>query len=94
MRPGTLSAAERSYPKSEVSGSGRECQAVTAQERPRGATLRLRPEAARISHLAPEAGAVALRSHPALEARDGSREGQPQSSGYQGAGGFRGAIPR
>ena len=32
-------AAERSYPMSEVRGGGRECQAVTAQERPRGATL-------------------------------------------------------
>ena len=31
-------AAERSYPMSEVRGGGRECQAVTAQERPRGAT--------------------------------------------------------
>ena len=30
--------AKRSYPTSEVRGSGRECEAVTAQERPRGAT--------------------------------------------------------
>ena len=35
-------AAKRSYPTSEVRGSGRECQAVTAQERRRGATLRPR----------------------------------------------------
>ena len=45
-RPGALSGAKRSYPTSEVRGSGRECQAVTAQERPRGATLRPRPGAA------------------------------------------------
>ena len=29
---GTFSAAERSYPMSEVRGSGRECQAAMAQE--------------------------------------------------------------
>ena len=38
LRPGTLSAAERRYPTSEVRGSGRECQAATAQEWLRGAT--------------------------------------------------------
>ena len=38
LRPGALSAAERSYPMSEVRGSGRERQAATAQERLRGAT--------------------------------------------------------
>ena len=42
--------AKRSYPTSEVRGSGRECQAVTAQERPRGATLRPRSVAARRSY--------------------------------------------
>ena len=31
-------AIKRSYPKSKVRGSGRECQAATAQERPRRAT--------------------------------------------------------
>ena len=35
---GAFSEAERSYPMSEVRGSGRECQAVTVQEQPRGAT--------------------------------------------------------
>ena len=35
-------AAKRSYPTSEVRGSGREYQPATAQERPRGATLRPR----------------------------------------------------
>ena len=38
-------AAKRSYPTSEGRGSGRECQTVTAQERPRRATPRLRPGA-------------------------------------------------
>ena len=33
-----LSAAKRSYPTSEVRGSGQECQAATAQERWRRAT--------------------------------------------------------
>ena len=47
--------AKRSYPTSEVRGSGRECQAVTAQERPRGATLRPRP------------GAAAGRSNPTFK---------------------------
>ena len=45
-RAGTLSVAERSYPTSEVRGSGFECQAATAQERPRGATLHSRSGAA------------------------------------------------
>ena len=39
---GALSAAERSYPTSEVRGRSQECQAATAQERPRGATIRPR----------------------------------------------------
>ena len=38
--------AERTYPTSKVRGGGRECQAATAQERPRGATPRLRSGAA------------------------------------------------
>ena len=37
--------AERNYPTSEVRDSGLECQALTAQERLRGATPRLRPGA-------------------------------------------------
>ena len=44
--------AERSYPTSEVRGSSRECQAVMAQEWPRGATSRSR------------SGAAAGRSNP------------------------------
>ena len=31
--------AKKSYPTPEVRGGGRECQASTVQERPRGATL-------------------------------------------------------
>ena len=38
-------AAKKSYPRSKVRGSGRECQAATVQERPRGAIPRPRPEA-------------------------------------------------
>ena len=62
-------AAKRSYPASEVRGSGREFQASTAQEQPRGATPRLR------------SGAVAGRRYPMPEARGGSREEQPHVQG-------------
>ena len=63
-------AAERSYPKSEargvaersyhtfkVRGSGRECQAATAQEQPRGAIP------------GPRSGVAAGRSYPLPRAR-------------------------
>ena len=40
-------AAKRSYPTSEVRGSGQEYQTAKAQERRRGATLRPRSEAAK-----------------------------------------------
>ena len=70
---GALSAAERSYPTSEVRGSGRECQAVMAQERPRGATPCLRSEAA------------ARRSNPMPEARDSGREQQLHVQGVVAA---------
>ena len=43
---GALSAAKRSYPMSEVRGSGLECQAAMAQEQPRGATPHPRSGAA------------------------------------------------
>ena len=50
---------------SEVRGSSRECQAATAQERPRGATQRRRPGAlARRSHIQ---GAVAVGVQEGLE---------------------------
>ena len=42
----------RSYPTSEVRGGGRDCQAATVQEQPRGATPR------------PKSGTVAGRSYP------------------------------
>ena len=61
-------AAKRSYPTSEVRGSGLECQAAMAQERPRGATPCLRSgEAAGRSYPmppCPRPGAVAGRSDP------------------------------
>ena len=57
--------AGRSYPTSEVRGSGRECQAVTAQERRRGDTPR------------PRSGAVARRSYLRPEARGGGQKDQP-----------------
>ena len=55
--------AKRSHPTSEVKGSGRECQAVKAQERPRGATPSLRSRAApggAIPH--PRSGTSAVRN--------------------------------
>ena len=72
QRNATLSTAEKSYPRSEVRGSGLECQAATAQERPRGATLRPRP------------GVMAERRYPASEARGGSREKPPWSEARDG----------
>ena len=62
-------AANRSYPESEVRGSGRQCQVATVQKWPRGATPRSRSEAA------------AKRSYPASEARGGSWEEQAQVQG-------------
>ena len=60
-------AAKRSYPTSEVMGSGRECQAATVQERSRGAT--------------PEARDGARRSYPTAQARGGGQEDQPHVQG-------------
>ena len=53
----------------EVRGSSLECQAATAQERPRGATLR------------PRSGAGAGRRHLAPEARGGDLEEPPRDRG-------------
>ena len=50
-------AVEKRYSASKVRGCGRECQAATVQERPRGATPR------------PRAGAVAERSNPTSKER-------------------------
>ena len=49
-------AAKRSYPTSEFRDGGRECQASTVQEQPRGVTPRLRPEtlAGRSNHTSKE----------------------------------------
>ena len=58
-RPRSGAAAEKSYPMSEVRGSGLECQAETAQEQLRGATPHPRP------------GAAARRSYPTPEVRGG-----------------------
>ena len=55
-------AAKRRYPTSEVRGSGRECQAETAQERKKK------------SDPSPRSGAVAGRSYPASEIRGGREE--------------------
>ena len=77
-------AAKRSYPTSEVRGSGRECQAVTVQEQPRGAT--------------PRPGSGAATRGVTLPPRSGQPLGgvtpRPRSGGCAGAGGPRGAIPR
>ena len=94
---GALSSAERSYPTSEVRGSGWEWKAVTAQEWWRGATPRLR------------SGVAAKRSYPTSEARGrgwedlphawgqgrqpGGATPPPSSCGCVGTGGPRGAIP-
>ena len=48
-------AAVKRYPTSKVRGGGRECQAATAQEQPRGAISRARP------------GAAARRSNPTFK---------------------------
>ena len=68
---------------SEVRGSGLECQAVMAQERPRGVTLHPRPVAAGRSHLAPEA-------------RVGDPEEPPRAQGQrrQQGGATRGVVVR
>ena len=60
---------ERSYPLPKVRGSNRDCQDVTAQEQPRGATSCLR------------LGAVAEMSYRTPEVRGSSREEQPQIQG-------------
>ena len=60
-----------------VRGSGRECQTATAQERPRGATPRLRP------------GGAAERSYPASEVRGGGREELPHAPKPKARGGGR-----
>ena len=75
-------AAKRSYPTSEVRGSGRECQAETAQKRPRGATLHLRSGgAAERSYPASEVRGSDERSYPESEVRGGGQEELPHTRG-------------
>ena len=77
-----LSMAERSYPMSEVKGSGLECQAAMAQEWPRGATPHPRPEAVpERSHPTSEVRGGGERSHLAPKARGSGREEQPHARG-------------
>ena len=75
--------AKRSYPTSEVRGSGRECQIATAQEWPRGATpiLRSGGEAERRYPLSKVRGSGQEEIPHALkpEARGGGREEQPHA---------------
>ena len=93
-------AAKRSYPTSEVRGSGWEYQTATAQERWRGATPRPRSGARlRRDTQRPRSGAVARKKYPRPQPRgQGWRVGgatlRPRSPGCAGAGGPRGAIPR
>ena len=60
-------AAKRSYPTTEVRGSGRERQAATAQEQPRGATLRPRSGEAAGGEKPHLQGVVAARAQEGLE---------------------------
>ena len=71
-------AAKRSYPTSEVRGSGRECQAATAQELRRVAT-QVRGLGRRPGEATPRlrSGAAAQRSYPASKVRGGGREEIP-----------------
>ena len=58
-------AAKRSYPTSEVRGSGQECQAVTAQEQPRRATqVRGQERLPGGAAARPRSGVAAERSYP------------------------------
>ena len=76
---------------SEARGSGLECQAVMAQERPRGATLRPRGATA-----LPRSVVAAGRSHLAPEARVGDPEEPPRAQGQrrQHGGAIRGVVVR
>ena len=62
---------------SEVRGSGLECQAVMAQERPRGATLR--PRSGAVAEELPHVLGQRQRLRPGVapEARSGAWEEQP-----------------
>ena len=71
---------------SKVRGSGRECQAATAQERPRGAT-QVRGQGWRLGGATPRprSGAVTRRTYPTPEARGHGWEEQPHLQGVVAA---------
>ena len=94
LRAGTLSVDKRSYPTSEVRGSGLECQAATAQEWQRGATLRPRTAVAGRRHPVSEVRGGDPRSHPSPRPGAAAGRSNPRSCGCAGTGGLRGAIPR
>ena len=75
---GALSTA-RSYPTSEVRDSGLECQALTVQERLRGATPRLRPGAV------PESRGGGQKEQPHARGQGGYWEEQPHAQGVVAA---------
>ena len=74
-----------SYPTSEVRGSGLECQAASAQEQWRGATLSPRSVVAGRSHLVPKARGGDPEESP--QARGGKWEEpatpEPRASGWE-----------
>ena len=74
--------AKRSYPTSEVRGSARECQDVTAQEWLRGAT-QVQGQGQRLGGVSPRSrsGEAAKRSYPASEVRGRGWEDQPHIEG-------------
>ena len=91
--------AKRSYPTSEVRGSGREYQTATVQERPIGATPRPRSEGmAERRYPVSEVSGGDERSYPLSEVRGGDREEIPHAPsprpGVMGAGWGGGATPR
>ena len=77
---------ERSYPASEVRGSGREeLHCVQGQGRPGEATSHLRPGAVTLrSHPEPEARGGSWEEPPTPEARAGGQEEQPELSHVEG----------
>ena len=83
LRAGSLSAAERSYPTSEVRGKGLECQAATVQEQLGGDNPNPRSGTARRSYLVPKARGGSWEEPPTPEARAGP-EGASGCSAQEG----------
>ena len=76
--------AERSYPLAKVRGGHRECQAASAQERPRGATPQPRSvAAAEISYHTPEVRTAVKTSYSTFKVRRGGREEIPLVQGKE-----------